>query len=454
MSRDYHAMTALELGRGVAGGDIDPLMLTEHFLDRIAEYDPGHSIFVSLTQERALAEAMAARRRAAAGLLRSPLDGVPIGWKDLFDTAGHPTEGASALFRGRVPDRDAEPLARAVTAGLVCLGKTNLPDLAYSGLGVNPWSGTPANAHSPKGDPRVPGGSSAGAGVSVAAGLAPAGIGSDTGGSVRIPAAFNGIVGLKSTWGAVSLEGSIPLAPSLDTVGPLTKDVADANAIHAILSGRPAADLAGASAQGLRLLWARGHDDNEIQPGVAAAVEAAVERLRAAGAEVTERRLDSFEAHDEVVLQHGNPISLEGWAIWGDTIDANPDKLYRPIRERIAAGRSARASDAIILRHRFGELQRAWMRETAGFDAVLQATTPAIAPSIAAVMESEEEHARQALLSSFNTRRINFLGLCAISLPCGFSEGLPVGLMATAGPNREGRLLRAARGIERAIAFA
>lgn len=454
MGREFHEMTALELGHGIARGRIDPATLAEHFFDRIAARDPDRACFVSLTRERALAEAMAARRRAAAGLLRSPLDGVPIGWKDLFDTAGHPTEGGCPLFKGRVPDRDAEPLARAATAGLVCLGKTNLPDLTYSGLGVNPHTGTPVNAHSPEGDPRVPGGSSAGAGVSVAAGLAPAGIGSDTGGSVRIPAAFNGIVGLKTTWGAISLEGAIPLAPSLDTVGPLTKDVADANELFAVMSGRPAADLSGASARGLRLIWARGHDEDMLEPGVAAAVEAAVETLRKAGATVTEKRLDSFEAVDDLVEKHGNPITLEGWALWGETIDARPDSIFRPIRERISAGRSASAVDAVILRHRFGELQRAWLRETAGHDAVIQATTPAVAPPIAAVADNPAEHGRQALMSSYNTKRINFLGLCAVSLPCGFSGGMPVGLMASAGPDREGGLLRTARAIECAISEA
>ncbi|WP_416898840.1 MAG: amidase [Minwuia sp.] len=445
---EWHEMTALELGRGVKAGEIDPVALADHFLDRIEAADPDRRTFVSLTRERAYGEAIAARRRAAAGMVLSPLDGVPIGWKDLFDTANHPTEGASALFAGRVPDRDAEPLRRATAAGAVCLGKTNLPDLAYSGLGVNPHTGTPANPHSPQGDPRVPGGSSAGAGTSVAAGLAPAGIGSDTGGSVRIPAAFNGITGLKTTWGAISLEGAIPLAPSLDTVGPLTRDVADANALFSIMSGRPMADLGGVNPSHLRLLWARGHDENELEPGVADAIEAAVEALRRTGATVDEARLDSYEAVDDLVIQHGNPITLEGWALWGETVEANPGKLYKPIRDRISAGRDASAVDAEIMRRRFPDLARVWRREAAGYDAVIQSTTPVVAPSIAEVSADEARHSRFALLSSFNTRRINFLGLCALSLPCGWSEGLPVGLMATAGANGEGGLLRTGKAIE------
>ena len=445
---EWHEMTALALGAGVAAGEIDPVTLAEHFFDRIEAADPDRRTFVSLTRERAYSEAMAARRRAAAGMLLSPLDGVPIGWKDLFDTAGHPTEGASALFRGRVPDRDAEPLRRAVAAGLVCLGKTNLPDLAYSGLGVNPNSGTPVNPHSAEGDPRVPGGSSAGAGTSVASGLAPAGIGSDTGGSVRIPAAFNGVTGLKTTWGAISLEGAIPLAPSLDTVGPLTRDVADANALFSVLSGQPMADLGGVRPSDLRLLWARGHDEAELEPGVADAIETAVEALRKAGATVDEKRLDSFEAVDDLVSDHGNPITLEGWALWGETVEAHPDKLYRPIRERISAGKDATAVDAEIMRRRFPDLARVWRREAAAHDAVIMATTPVVAPRISLVATDADAHDRYALLSSFNTRRINYLGLCALSLPCGWSEGLPVGLMAVGAGHAEGALLRTGKAIE------
>ena len=149
MTDELHELTALQQGEGIRAGRIDPVALAEHYYDRIAVADPDHVTYVSLTRERALIESMAARRRAAAGMTLSPLDGVPISWKDLCDTAGHPTEGASALFKGRVPQRDAECLARATRAGVVCLGKTNLPDLAFSGLGVNPYPGTPVNPPQP-----------------------------------------------------------------------------------------------------------------------------------------------------------------------------------------------------------------------------------------------------------------------------------------------------------------
>lgn len=452
MNKQIHEMSALQLGAGIRSGDLDPVAVTEHFLARIDAVDTDRKIYVRTTRERALAEAMAARQRQADGALRGPLDGVPMSWKDLVDTGGFPTEGGSRLYQGRLPDRDALALQRATAAGMICLGKTNLPDLAYSGLGVNPHTGTPANAHSPKGDPRVPGGSSAGAGVSVALGLAPAGIGSDTGGSVRIPAAFNGIVGLKTTWGLIPLEGVMLLAPSLDTLGPLTRDVADANQISAILSATRPADLGGASLKGARLLHATGHDDDVIQPGVKAAVEAAVERCRAAGAEVVTRRLDAFDAVDEMVSQHGNPVTLEGWALWHQAIDANPGAIYPPILERIREGRKGTAIDAETMRRRFMDLQRAYINATAGFDAVLMHSVPVVAPPIAMVENDTEQHGRQALLSSIATRRVNYLGLCGLSLPCGLSDGMPVGLAVIGHPFDEGRVLRTGVAIERALA--
>lgn len=451
MTRAYHEMTALALGAEIRAGRLDPVELAEHFLERIEAIDTEHSIYVRTTPARALAEAMAARKRAAAGLTRSPLDGVPVSWKDLFDTAGIPTEGGCRLFQGRVPESDATALARATAAGLVCLGKTNLPDLAYSGLGVNPWTGTPANAFSPEGDPRVPGGSSAGAAVSVARGLAAAGIGTDTGGSVRIPASFNGLTGLKTTWGAIPLDGTIPLAGSLDTIGPLTRDVADAGELFAIMAGYPAADLDSCSLEGRRLLRAVHHDDNEIDPGVLAAIDTAVAACRAAGAEVVELRLDAFDAVDEVVARHGNPITLEGWALWGETVDAKPDSVFRPIRDRLAAGREASAFDAETIRNRLPALRRAYLAATAGYDAVIMATVPVPPPPIELVQSDFDAHARFAGLSSLNTRRVNYLGLCALSLPCGLSEGLPVGLMVIGGPSGEGRLLRTSAAIETAL---
>jgi aspartyl-tRNA(Asn)/glutamyl-tRNA(Gln) amidotransferase subunit A len=250
--------SASDLGRGIGRGQIDPVALTEAYLDACAgSRTPGPHLYRPDAGARAR-EAAAAAERARNGVRRGPLDGVPISWKDLFDSAGVATEAGSRLLEGRVPDADAEVLARATRAGLVCLGKTHMSELAFSGLGLNPaYRGTPEGATPPNvhGGNGVPGGSSSGAAASVAFGLAAAGIGSDTGGSVRIPSAFNDLVGLKTTHGRLSNEGVVPLVDSLDTVGPLCRSVEDCAALLAVMEGGAMADLTGASLEGARGCW-------------------------------------------------------------------------------------------------------------------------------------------------------------------------------------------------------
>ena len=208
MSGTWAHMTAADLGRGIGAGKINPVELAEAFLERIESHPLAPRIYARATPARARGEAMAAAARAKAGLRKGLLDGVPVSWKDLFDTAGVATESGSALLKGRTPGRDAAVLETATLQGLVCLGKTHMSELAFSGLGLNPVTATPPCLND---DKAVPGGSSSGAAASVAFGLAPAAIGSDTGGSVRIPAAWNDLVGLKTTAGSLSLAGTVPL---------------------------------------------------------------------------------------------------------------------------------------------------------------------------------------------------------------------------------------------------
>ena len=200
--QDWRWMTAADLGRGIAAGVIDPVDLTEVYLAAIDAHEHRDRIYARVTHDRARAEAKAAAVRAASGFRRGPLDGVPVSWKDLFDSAGIGTEAGTALLAGRVPTRDAKVLETATAAGLVCLGKTHMSEIAFSGLGLNPITATPPCVNDAG---AVAGGSSSGAAASVAFGLAAAGIGTDTGGSVRIPAAWNDLVGLKTSHGRLSL---------------------------------------------------------------------------------------------------------------------------------------------------------------------------------------------------------------------------------------------------------
>lgn len=451
MSKPWHEMTALELGAGIASGAIDPVALCEHFFQRIEAVDPDRNIYVRLTKERALTEAKAAAGRRAAGLRLGPLDGVPVSWKDLFDTAGVATEAGTRIFAGRTPSRDALVVARATRAGMICLGKTSLPDFAFSGLGINPTCGTPANAHDEE-TPRVPGGSSAGAAVSVARGLAPIGIGSDTGGSVRIPAALNGLVGLKTTAGLIPLTGAVALSPTLDTIGPLTRDVADANAMLAVLAAARAYDLTGATLAGVRLLAPTNAIWSRTSSEVRDVFETALARLAQAGARIESAAIEEFDELIELTAERGNLISAEGYALWGAEMDAAPDKIYPPVYARFVPVKERSAVDVVTYQLALPAIRARYGRRVAGYHAVVMPTVPIVAPPIAGLIDDVDAHDEAAVTVAWNTRLGNLLGLSAITLPAGRASGLPVGLMAFGRPFGEGALLRLAKAAESALA--
>ena len=450
MSKPWEEMTALELGRGIGAGDVDPVDLAEHFLDRIARLDPEHEVYVRTTPERALAEAQAARGRARAGLKLGPLDGVPLSWKDLFDSAGTATSGGTPLLGHRVPSRDAEVLGRASRAGMVCLGKTNLPEFAYSGIGINPHTGTPANPFDAE-NRRAPGGSSSGAAVSVARGLAPAAIGSDTGGSVRVPAAWCGLTGLKTTAGVLPTRGVLALSPSLDTVGPLTRDVADANAIFATLAARPMADLEGAGLERAHLLVPTTVMWEDLDETVAAALDSALERLSRAGATLVRAEVPELSDCVELVNRHGNIISSEGYALWRDLLEANPEQVEATILARFRQANDHSSADIEAVHLGLAAIQERYRARTAAYSALVAPTVPIPPPPIARLVRDEAYHTDRYMRCVRNTRIANQLGLCALTLPCGTGGGLPVGLMLMAPARGEGALLRLGLAVERAL---
>ena len=276
MARNWLSMTAADLGRGIEAGQIHPLDLTEAYLEAIAGHPLGGRIYACTTPNRAHAMAMAATDRARAGRRIGPLDGVPVSWKDNIDTAETRCEAGSALLKGRVSQADAEVMRNATAQGLICLGKTHMSELAFSGLGLNPVTATPPCIND---EGAVPGGSSSGAAASVAFGLAPVAVGSDTFGSVRIPAAWNDLVGLRPAHGRLSLAGVVALCPRFDTVGPLARTVEDCALMFAALDGRRPADLAGATLRGVRLgvLETVALDDLRDAPGTG--FETAIDRL-------------------------------------------------------------------------------------------------------------------------------------------------------------------------------
>ena len=430
---DMLGRSAAELGREIEAGRADPVELTEAHLDAIAAHTDGGRIYARTTPERARAEAEAARERAKLGLRRAPLDGVPISWKDLFDTAGTATEAGTKLLAGRIPDRDAEVLANATAQGLVCLGKTHMTELAFSGLGLNPNTASPPCINDPD---AVSGGSSSGAAASVAFGLAAAGIGSDTGGSVRVPAAWNDLVGLKTTSGRLPLTGVVPLAARFDTVGPLTRTVEDAALLLAAMEGARAPDLRGADAAGLRLMALTTVAMEDIRETPAAAHDDALARLRKTGLDVTEGDIPEVA---EAMDLAGVLYTSETYGTWREAIEANPDTMFPPVRERFRAGKAFSGPDFVAGWQRLETLRAAYAAATAGYDAVLVPSVALMPPKQAAVEADHALFTSENLLTLRNTRIGNLMGLCALTLPTATPS---CGLSLMAGPGQEARLLR------------
>lgn len=431
--QDWLTKSAAEQGRAIGRGELDPLALTQGYLAAARAHPDSARIYARLTEDRALAEAEAAAARAKAGLRRGVLDGVPISWKDLFDTAGVATEAGSRLLEGRVPTQDAEVLATATAGGLVCLGKTHMTELAFSGLGLNPMTATPPNVFDPA---LAPGGSSSGAAVSVGLGLAAAAIGSDTGGSVRIPSAWNGLVGLKTTHGRLSLQGVVPLALRFDTVGPLARTVEDCALLLAALEGGRAADLTGSTLAGARLLVLEGLPFEGARDVPVAAFEAAVARLAEAGAHVERRAL---RITDLAMALSPTLFAPEAYGLWADVIEAAPDKMYPLILERFRGGQMVSAPEYVAGWQKLEALRREWAAEVAGYDAVLVPTAPILPPDAARLLSDPAYFATENLLALRNTRIGNLFGLCALTLPTGV-PGTGLSLMGAAG--QEERLLR------------
>ncbi|RSK30721.1 amidase [Rhodovulum iodosum] len=435
-------MSAGALGRGIGAGEIDPVALAEAYLGAIAAHPEAGRIYARTTPERALAEAGAARERAKTGHRLGPLDGVPVSWKDLFDTAGVATEAGSALLAGRVPGQDAEVLRNATAQGLVCLGKTHMSELAFSGLGVNPVTETPPNVHDAG---AAPGGSSSGAATSVAFGLAAAAVGSDTGGSVRVPSAWNDLVGLKTTAGRLSLVGVVPLAARFDTVGPLTRTVEDAALMLAALEGGKPADLRDATLTGARLMVLTTGALDDLRDAPRAGFEMALDRLAAAGAHI--------EHHEAPEVAEALPLSgvlytTEAYATWREAIEAAPDKMFGEILKRFRAGGTHSGADYVAAWQRLDALRARWAARAAGFDAVLMPTCPISPPSVARLMEDPDYYVTENLLTLRNTRIGNLMGVPALSLP----TGVPAAGITLAGlPGGEERLLRLGAAAEAAL---
>jgi len=441
--QDWLMMTAADLGRGIDAGEIDPVALCETYLAAIDAHPLRDRIYARVTTDRARAEAQAAAKRAQAGQRLSALDGVPISWKDLFDTAGIATEAGSKLLEGRVPERDAVVLQNATAAGLVCLGKVHMSELAFSGLGYNPSTATPPCVNDAE---AVPGGSSSGSAASVAFGLAAASIGSDTGGSVRIPAAWNDLVGLKTTHGRLTLEGVVPLALKFDTIGPLCRSVEDAGLLTAALEGSKAPDLRGALLKGRKFAIMQTVMMEGTREVPKAAFNRAVAKLEAAGAIID---VIEVQAVQDALDVSGPLVTSEAYGLWRDVIEAAPEKMYSEILGRFRLGRGFSGPDYVAAWAKLDAARAAYDEATAGYDAVLAPSSAILPPNLDRLNNDTEYYVSENLLALQNTRIGNLLGLCGLTLP---TDTPSCGLMMTAAPGFDTALLRLGIAVEAVLA--
>lgn len=443
--QEWLKMTAADLGRGIEAGEIDPVTLCDTYLAAIDAHPLKDRIYARVTYDRARAEASAAAARAKAGRRLSPLDGVPISWKDLVDSAGVGTEAGSKLLAGRVPDRDATVLATATAMGLVCLGKVHMAELAFSGLGYNPSTATPPCVNN---QDAVAGGSSSGSAASVAFGLAAASIGSDTGGSVRVPAAWNDLVGLKTTAGRLSLEGIVPLALKFDTLGPLCRSVEDAAMLLAAMEGTKPADLRHADLEGLRFALLETVAMTDLREEPDTAMQFALDWLREAGAVIEKIEIPAVaNAMDLSACLY----TSEAYGLWRDVINADPDAMFSEIRTRFELGKGFSAPDYVAAWAKLEGARMAYDQATARFDAVLLPTVSILPPDLDRLKSDRDFYVTENLLALRNTRIANLMGLCALTLPTGEPS---CGLMMMSPPDTEEHLLRLGAAVEKVLSAA
>jgi aspartyl-tRNA(Asn)/glutamyl-tRNA(Gln) amidotransferase subunit A len=422
----------------------------EQALARIA--DPkgeGARTCLTVYHDAARAAAGAADARSRAGVSLGPLDGAIVSIKDLFDVAGEPTRAGSKILADEAkPAADDAAIVRRLRAGgAVIVAKTNMTEFAFSGIGANPHFGTPGN---PRDRSRVPGGSSAGAPVAAADGMCEISIGTDTGGSVRIPASLCGLVGFKPSRQRVPTDGAFPLSYSLDSVGPIARSVADCARADAVMAGEAFSALEPAGLAGLRFGVAEGLPLDRLDDTVAAAFNAATKRLDGAGVRVSREALSLFDGMSEVNAK-GGISPAEACAIHRDRLQRRAKDVDPNVLVRIERGCGVSAADYVDMVRERDRLVRAMDARLAVLDVLLMPTTSIVAPTIAEVADSKVFAARNAALLR-NTAIINFFDLCAVSLPLPVGSALPVGLMLAARNGQDHRLLSIAAAVEKLLA--
>jgi aspartyl-tRNA(Asn)/glutamyl-tRNA(Gln) amidotransferase subunit A len=443
-------LSAAEVGRLIARGRLDPVEVAEFFLDRI-ERDRDNPSFILVTRKRALEEAEVSRKRHREGRAAGPLDGVPIAWKDLVDMAGERTTAGSALY-AEAPrkEKDAPIVANLAAAGMVALGKTNLSEFAFSALGLNPHFGTPRNPRDPA-TPRVAGGSSSGAAVAVAGGLAPCAIGSDTGGSIRAPASFCGIVGFKTSEGRIDKQGVFPLSRTLDTIGPLAHTVEDCVLIDMALRGRSSNSVRPINLSGVEFVVPDKSGIDDVDAAVAANLDGAMKRVAAAGARVKSKAIRSIDAMRALSAQFGSMVAIEAYSEHRAIFESPDAKRMDQRVVRRAMGGRVSERDATNFQRGREELIAALTDELKGALLVLP-STPMTAPAIGPLERDDELFRITNLRAIHYTFLGNLFRMCGLALPSGTdAKGLPTGVQFLAPAGNDEHLMSIGFSIEAAL---
>ncbi|MGH8781609.1 amidase [Paraburkholderia sp.] len=439
-----------QLAADLAAGRTTSRALVETALDRIA--DPagqGSTVFMHVDADHARAAADAHDRLRAAGTVLSPLAGIPVSVKDLFDIEGQVTRAGSRVLADAQPaTTDAVAVARLKRAGAVIVGRTNMSEFAFSGLGLNPHYGNPLSPYrrGEAGEERISGGSSSGAAASVADGMAAIALGTDTGGSIRIPAALCGLTGFKPTADRIPKQGGVPLSTTLDSFGPIGVSVACCALLDRMLAGLEPRVPDARPLEGVRLGVLTNYVTDGVEPAVADAVDAALKHLEAAGAIVTEVRFAPLDRLAEINRFGFSPIEAYAWH--RPLLEQHRD-LYDPrVLTRILKGQPATGADYLdLLAERRAMLDTArtlWQR----FDALVAPTVPVVPPRVAGLIADDDAFGRTNALILRNPSAFNFLDTCALSLPCHRRRDAPVGLMLAGAPHGDDALLAIGRAVE------
>ena len=439
-------LSAFDMAQLLYKKKMSPIDLVNYYYSEIEKFT-SPSPYTILTKNRALSEAKKSHKRLAEGKPLSPLDGVPVAWKDLFDFKGLVTTGGSKFLekKHKIANKDSYVVSLAKNAGLIQIGKTSTVEFALGGLGTNTNFTTPENTIM-KDTPRVPGGSSSGSGVALSSNLCAASFGTDTGGSVRIPAAWNKLIGLKTSIGRISLNGVLELASTYDTVGPLTKSVKDASLLFSILTEQPYLNLEKLSSKKIKLISVQGMPWENCDPEIQNTIEKIIKKLSITGIKIKEKKVIEIEEMHKLLLEHNGGTTIsEAYNKWKNIVEKHSDSFDKNVLNRMLKGKTINVNSLKTIYNAEELYSKKLAISTSDYDALIMPTIPILPPAISKVINNQEVYNKYNTLALRNTRIANSLKMCAITLPCPSSK--PIGIMLCMNKGNDEKLINLAEHI-------